>query len=67
MYTLGCKQTNFVFKISGPVAMNWIVATGDVYAAGRMIDFGVINMCADFVAKGKVSIGTVTLTLQGWG
>lgn len=39
------------WSLTGPVAMNWVVATGDVYAAGRMMDFGVINMCADFVAK----------------
>ena len=46
--------------------MNWIAATGDLYAAGRMIDLGVINMCPDFVAKGLYRDCHIDLTGLGW-
>ena len=34
--------------------MNWVVATGDVYAVERMKNMGVFNMCPNFVAQGKL-------------
>ena len=36
--------------------MNWIVATGDVYAAQRKLEASDSNTCPDFVAKGKLEI-----------
>ena len=53
-----CNRISFigylVFIFSGPVALNWIVVTGDEYAAQRMLDRYVLNMCPNFVADGKI-------------
>ena len=43
------------FVIVALVGMNWIVATGDPYAAQRKLDSSISNTCPDFVAKGKSS------------
>ena len=43
------------FVIVALVGMNWIVTTGDPYAAQRKLDSSISNTCPDFVAKGKSS------------
>ena len=48
-----CTLSYFVSVITGPVAMNWFVVTGDEYAAQRMLNFGVLNACPDFITESK--------------
>ena len=36
--------------------MNWFVVTGDEYAAQRMLNFGVLNACPDFITESKSSM-----------
>lgn len=52
-YTASSIVPMFVkeMNLTGPIAMNWIVATGDEYAAGVMLERGFINMCPLYVSK----------------
>ena len=37
---------------TGPIAVNWLMATGDIYAAGIAKNIGFVNVCPAYVATG---------------
>ncbi|XP_064613370.1 uncharacterized protein LOC135477144 [Liolophura sinensis] len=45
-----------IHSLSGPVAMNWLLAEGDAYAVEQQKSWGVVNNCPMIVSDEKVEI-----------
>ena len=57
-----CTLVLFI-HVTGPIAINWLIAVGDVYAAQKMLDQKILNMCPLYVQKGSVCRLYLTVTM----